>query len=188
MNRFAADAARPQTRRRARHFLGGLMHCIPELMPLYAPYVNSYKRLRARGLLAVRQRLGLRQPLGRLPHGRRRRRRAHREPRARRRREPVSRLRGDDRLGPVRHRARARAGAVRRRQRAHDARRRAPAAYAGRGAGALPRLRAGGRDPHPRRGAVLHDVHRARARGLRERGHRLGARRAATNRRDRPDA
>jgi glutamine synthetase len=30
-----------------RHFLGGLMHCIPDLMPLYAPYINSYKRLRA---------------------------------------------------------------------------------------------------------------------------------------------
>jgi glutamine synthetase len=29
-----------------RHFLGGLMHCIPDLMPLYAPSVNSYKRLR----------------------------------------------------------------------------------------------------------------------------------------------
>jgi glutamine synthetase len=29
-----------------RHFLGGLMRCLPELMPLLAPNVNSYKRLR----------------------------------------------------------------------------------------------------------------------------------------------
>jgi glutamine synthetase len=29
-----------------RHFLGGMMRGIAELMPLYAPYVNSYKRLR----------------------------------------------------------------------------------------------------------------------------------------------
>jgi glutamine synthetase len=30
-----------------RHFLGGLRRGVSELMPLYAPYVNSYKRLRA---------------------------------------------------------------------------------------------------------------------------------------------
>ena len=45
VNRFAADeAAQSEV---ARHFLGGLMRCIPELMPLYAPSVNSYKRLRS---------------------------------------------------------------------------------------------------------------------------------------------
>jgi glutamine synthetase len=45
VNRFAAD---PKPRSGiARHFLGGLMRCIPELMPLYAPNVNSYKRLRS---------------------------------------------------------------------------------------------------------------------------------------------
>lgn len=44
VNRFATDGeAQSET---ARHFLGGLMRGIPELMPLYAPYVNSYKRLR----------------------------------------------------------------------------------------------------------------------------------------------
>ena len=43
-NRFAADGeTQPET---SRHFLGGLMRCIPELVPLYAPNVNSYKRLR----------------------------------------------------------------------------------------------------------------------------------------------
>jgi glutamine synthetase len=44
VNRFAADGE-PQTET-ARRFLGGLMRGIPELMPLYAPNVNSYKRLR----------------------------------------------------------------------------------------------------------------------------------------------
>ena len=45
-------------------------------------------------------------------------------------RQPLPRLRGDDRLGTLRHRARARTWAVRGRQRARDARRRAPAALA----------------------------------------------------------
>jgi glutamine synthetase len=44
VNRFAADGE-SQTET-ARRFLGGLMRGIPELMPLYAPNVNSYKRLR----------------------------------------------------------------------------------------------------------------------------------------------
>jgi glutamine synthetase len=43
-NRFAA-AGETQSET-SRHFLGGLMHCMPELMPLFAPNVNSYKRLR----------------------------------------------------------------------------------------------------------------------------------------------
>jgi glutamine synthetase len=43
-----ADTADPATPSELlRHFLGGLMHCIPDLMPLYAPYINSYKRLTA---------------------------------------------------------------------------------------------------------------------------------------------
>jgi glutamine synthetase len=41
----SADSGKPS--QLMRHFLGGLMHCISDLMPLYAPYVNSYKRLRA---------------------------------------------------------------------------------------------------------------------------------------------
>lgn len=45
VNRFAAEGE--PCSETARHFLGGMMRCIPELMPLYAPYVNSYKRLRA---------------------------------------------------------------------------------------------------------------------------------------------
>jgi glutamine synthetase len=44
-NLFAADGE-PLTET-ARWFLGGLMCGIPELMPLYAPNVNSYKRLRS---------------------------------------------------------------------------------------------------------------------------------------------
>ena len=43
-NRFAAEGEEPPEA--MRHFLGGLMRCMPELMPLYAPNVNSYKRLR----------------------------------------------------------------------------------------------------------------------------------------------
>ena len=27
-----------------RHFIAGQLHCLPELMPLYAPFINSYKR------------------------------------------------------------------------------------------------------------------------------------------------
>jgi len=43
-NRFAAADEPPSEV--ARHFLGGLMRGVAELMPLYAPNVNSYKRLR----------------------------------------------------------------------------------------------------------------------------------------------
>jgi glutamine synthetase len=28
-----------------RHYIAGLLHCLPELLPLYAPTINSYKRL-----------------------------------------------------------------------------------------------------------------------------------------------
>lgn len=44
VNLFAAEGE--ETPAAMRHFLGGLMHGVAELMPLYAPYVNSYKRLR----------------------------------------------------------------------------------------------------------------------------------------------
>jgi glutamine synthetase len=43
-NRFKADGETQSET--SRHFLGGLMRCMPELMPLFAPNVNSYKRLR----------------------------------------------------------------------------------------------------------------------------------------------
>jgi len=46
-NAFAAPADPGTPSDLMCHFLGGLMHCIPDLMPLYAPYINSYKRLRA---------------------------------------------------------------------------------------------------------------------------------------------
>ncbi len=42
-NLFAGGETQSET---SRHFLGGLMRCLPELMPLLAPNVNSYKRLR----------------------------------------------------------------------------------------------------------------------------------------------
>ncbi len=45
-NLFAASGERDGRPDTTRHFLGGLMHCLPELMPLLAPNVNSYKRLR----------------------------------------------------------------------------------------------------------------------------------------------
>lgn len=44
LNLFAAEGEEPPET--MRHFLGGLMRCLPELMPLLAPNVNSYKRLR----------------------------------------------------------------------------------------------------------------------------------------------
>ena len=28
-----------------RHFIAGQLHCLPQLFPLYAPFINSYKRL-----------------------------------------------------------------------------------------------------------------------------------------------
>jgi glutamine synthetase len=46
-NVFADPGDAGQSSALMRHFLGGLMHCIPDLMPLYAPFINSYKRLRA---------------------------------------------------------------------------------------------------------------------------------------------
>jgi len=46
-NRFAGEADPAAPSELMRHFLGGLMHAISDLMPLYAPYINSYKRLRA---------------------------------------------------------------------------------------------------------------------------------------------
>ena len=27
-----------------RHFIAGQLHCLPQLLPLYAPFINSYKR------------------------------------------------------------------------------------------------------------------------------------------------
>lgn len=40
------DAAAPhQMSKLFEHYLAGLMHCLPEILPVYAPTVNSYKRL-----------------------------------------------------------------------------------------------------------------------------------------------
>jgi len=37
-----------------RHFMAGQLHALPQLLPLYAPFVNSYKRLVDRNLAPVR--------------------------------------------------------------------------------------------------------------------------------------
>jgi len=47
VNRFAGGRRDERGPATLRHFLGGMMQGIAQLMPLYAPYVNSYKRLRA---------------------------------------------------------------------------------------------------------------------------------------------
>lgn len=42
-NQFAGEKGKlPEL---LRHYLAGLLHCLPELLPLYAPNINSYKRL-----------------------------------------------------------------------------------------------------------------------------------------------
>ena len=37
-----------------RHFIAGQLHCLPQLFPLYAPFVNSYKRLVDNNLAPVK--------------------------------------------------------------------------------------------------------------------------------------
>jgi len=37
-----------------RHFMAGQLHALPQLLPMYAPFVNSYKRLVDRNLAPVR--------------------------------------------------------------------------------------------------------------------------------------
>ena len=73
--------------------------------------------LRGRELGADDARVGSRQPHVRLPHRRPRRVAARRDAHPRRRREPVPRVRGDDRRRPARDRERARAAACARGQR-----------------------------------------------------------------------
>lgn len=46
-NAFADDNKGETLSALTRHFLGGVMHGALDLMPLYAPYINSYKRLLA---------------------------------------------------------------------------------------------------------------------------------------------
>jgi len=41
---FAADDARGLSRT-FEHYLAGQLHCLPEILPLFAPTINSYKRL-----------------------------------------------------------------------------------------------------------------------------------------------
>jgi glutamine synthetase len=40
-DRFALDRLTPL----ARHFIAGQLHCLPHVLPMYAPTINSYKRL-----------------------------------------------------------------------------------------------------------------------------------------------
>lgn len=44
-NCFHAEADPHGVSDTLRHFIAGQLHCLPQLFPLYAPFVNSYKRL-----------------------------------------------------------------------------------------------------------------------------------------------
>ena len=97
------DGAQPVRRRRGGltpsssfSYIGGLQNYLPAAMPLLAPNVNSYRRLRRYSDCADQPALGLRQPHGRAARARVRRRGAPgREPLRRRRCQPLSRDRGD---------------------------------------------------------------------------------------------
>lgn len=42
---FSGDEAKPMSRM-MESYLAGVLHCLPDVLPLYAPTINSYKRLR----------------------------------------------------------------------------------------------------------------------------------------------
>ena len=44
-NIFYADRAKDKMSEEMKSYLAGILHCLPYLLPLYAPFVNSYKRL-----------------------------------------------------------------------------------------------------------------------------------------------
>ena len=75
-----------------RHFMGGLQKYIPEAMPLLAPHVNSYRRIRPSFSARGEYRMVARQPLLRAARAEGRTgRAAGREPPAGRRRQSLSR-------------------------------------------------------------------------------------------------
>lgn len=45
-NLFYSDNAEQPMSELMEHYLAGQLHCLPEVLPLYAPTINSYKRLR----------------------------------------------------------------------------------------------------------------------------------------------
>ena len=105
-----------------RGWLGGLVATGRELAWMFAPTVNSLQAVPAGVVGADRARLGPRQPHLRLPARRPRPGLPHRVAHPRRRREPVPRVRGDDRGRPARHREQDRAAADARGQRVRRAR------------------------------------------------------------------
>ena len=92
-------------------FLAGQLACMRDLTLFLAPNINSYKRYAEGSLRPHRGRLGPRQPHVLDAGHRPRAVAADGEPRRGRRRQPLPRDRGDDRLGPARDRQRARARA-----------------------------------------------------------------------------
>ncbi len=142
------------SRRLFESFLAGQLAALRELTLLLAPNVNSYKRYAAGDVRADRGRLGPRQPHVRAARRRPRAVAALREPRRRRRPEPLPGAQRDDRRRPARRRARAGARAGVRGQRLRRAGQAAPAGDAA------------------RRARGLFAAERDRARGVRRRGRR----------------
>ena len=100
-----------------RGWLGGQLACGRELAWMYAPTVNSYKRYQPESWAPTALGVECRQPHVRVPRRRARPVVPARVAHPGRRREPLPRVRGDDRGRPARHRARHRAVAPLRRQR-----------------------------------------------------------------------
>ena len=85
-------------------YIGGLQRYVPAAMALFAPYVNSYRRLARFTAAPINIQWGTRQPHGRHPRaGRGAGGAPGREPRHRRRRQPLRRDRGDAGLRLARH-------------------------------------------------------------------------------------
>ena len=158
-----------------RRFLAGQLAAMRELTLFSAPNVNSYKRYVAGSFAPTAIAWGLDNrtcALRVVGHGHRP---ARREPRARRRRQPVPRGRRAHRRGPARHRRRARTRRAVRGQRLRE-RRRPRAGDAARVGRAVRRLRDRARGVRRRGRRALPEQCARRARGVRRGRHRLGAR------------
>ena len=103
----AATCSATRTARRASEFywyIGGLQKYMPAAMALFAPYVNSYRRLARFTAAPINIQWGTdNRTVGIRVAGRGAGGAARREPRHRRRRQPVRRARGDARLRLARH-------------------------------------------------------------------------------------
>ncbi len=117
-NVFHAGTGTRSLSRTFEHYIAGQLHCLPEILPLFAPTINSYKRL-VEGAWAPHQgELGHRQPHDRLARDpRQQEEHAARDTRQRLRFESVLGPGGSRRERPLRHRARARAPTARDRER-----------------------------------------------------------------------